>query len=114
MKRLFVGVAVLAGVFAFSVQANAGSRGYKGEGGHKSSSYYRGGAKVKGYVQRRGGYSYDYQDSINTYGDAGSIYGGNSGSDPYVDRQTVAGPFDNGYFFNTPTGPQGGSSPYMH
>lgn len=115
MKRLWVGIAILAGVFAFSAQVNAGDRGYKGQGGHKSSTYYRGGPKVKGYVQRRGGYSYDYQDSINTYGDANTLYGGNTGySDPYVDRQTVAGPFDNGYFFNTPTGPQGGSSPYMH
>ena len=69
MKRLLVGVAVLAGVFAFSIEANAGSRGYKGEGAHPSSEYYRGGPQVKGYVKRRGGYSYTYEDAINTYGE---------------------------------------------
>ncbi|MBU1211751.1 MAG: hypothetical protein KJ587_10820 [Alphaproteobacteria bacterium] len=115
MKRLLVGVAVLAGVFAFGIEANAGGRGYKGEGAHQSSPYYRGGPKVKGYVKRRGGYSYTYEDSINTYGDSNSLYGGTSAySNPYLDRQTTSGPFDNGYFFSTPTGPQGGSSPYMH
>ncbi|MBU2582972.1 MAG: hypothetical protein KJ622_14775 [Alphaproteobacteria bacterium] len=115
MKRLLVGIAVLCSVAAFSLEANAGKRGYRGEGGHKASNYYRGGPKVKGYVQRRGGYSYTYQDSINTYGDTTSVYGGSQPySDPYVDRQTKSGPFDHGYFFNTPSGPQGGSSPYMH
>lgn len=115
MKRFLVGVAVLSSVVALSVEANAGSRGYRGEGAHQASQYYRGGPKVKGYVKRRGGYSYTYEDAINTYGDTNSVYGGTEGfSDPYVDRQTKAGPFDHGYFFNNPTGPQGGTSPYMH
>ena len=115
MKRFIVGIAVLASAFAISIEANAGSRGYSGEGGHQSSTYYRGGPKVKGYVQRKGGYSYNYEDSINTYGDTNSLYGGTEGFvDPYIDQQTISGPFDKGFFFNSPTGPQGGSSPYMH
>lgn len=115
MKRLMVGIVVLANIFALSFAASAGDRGYRGEGAHKSSKYYRGGPKVKGYVKRRGGYSYNYSDSINTYGDTNSVFGGTAAySDPYVDRQTLSGPFDSGYFFNSPTGPQGGSAPYMH
>ncbi|MCH9808597.1 MAG: hypothetical protein K0U74_12775 [Alphaproteobacteria bacterium] len=117
MKRVLLGVAVIAGMVAMSMQANAGSRGYyKGEGAHKSSRFYRGGPKVKGYVRRRGGYSYKYQDSINTYGDSRSNYGGvNAYRDFNSDRQTNFGPFDNGFFFNSGvSSTYGGSSPYMH
>lgn len=73
------------------------------------------GAKVKGYSERRGGYSYSYSDSINTYGDGRSNYGGASAyRDPMLDRQTNAGPFDHGFFFDSGIGPRGGDSPYMN
>ena len=74
------------------------------------------GAQVKGYSERRGGYSYSYADSINTYGDNRSIYGGASVyRDPSLDKQTVAGPFDHGFFFDSGvTGPHGGDAPYMN
>lgn len=73
------------------------------------------GAKVKGYTERRGGYSYSYADSINTYGDSRSNYGGASSlRDPMLDRQTNAGPFDHGFFFDSGIGPRGGDSPYMN
>ena len=117
MKRLLMSIAVIAGLAAMSLQATAGSRGYtKGEGAHKSSRYYRGGAKVKGYVRRRGGYSYTYEDAINTYGDSRSKYGGvNAYRDYSADRQTNFGPFDNGFFFNSGVSSSyGGSAPYMH
>ncbi len=62
----------------------------------KGTSYYK---------QRRiGGYSYKYVDGIDTR--------------RFVDRsmtqQTVAGPFDSGFFFTQPWGPHGGDAPYMH
>lgn len=73
------------------------------------------GARVKGYSERRGGYSYAYPDSINTYGDSRSKYGGTSVyRDPMLDRQTNAGPFDHGFFFDSGLGPRGGDSPYMN
>ena len=44
---------------------------------HRSSSTYRRGPQVRGFVQRRGGYSYGASDSVNTYGDARTRYGSN-------------------------------------
>lgn len=73
------------------------------------------GPRVKGYTERRGGYSYSYADSINTYGDSRSNYGaGSVYRDPMLDRQTTAGPFDHGFFFDSGIGPRGGDSPYMN
>jgi len=60
--------------------------------------------------RHRGGYSYDYADSISTYG-------GNrkrSGGPPTFREQTVAGPFDNSFFFDSAIGMNGGDAPYMH
>jgi hypothetical protein len=75
------------------------------------------GARVKGFTARggRGGYSYYAEDSINTYGDARTKYGSASSyRDPALDRQTAAGPFDHGFFFDSAIGPRGGDSPYMN
>ena len=35
-------------------------------------------------------------------------------NDPALGRKAQNQPFDNGFFFETPTGPQGGTTPYMH
>ncbi|MEO1542518.1 MAG: hypothetical protein AAFR75_00630 [Pseudomonadota bacterium] len=97
--------------------AQAGDRGYsQGQGGaHPSSSYYRGGPQVRGYVQRRGGYSYKKGDTINTYGDSRTKYGStNTFRDLDSDNQTLAGPFDHGFFFDSGVSPHGGDAPYMH
>jgi hypothetical protein len=73
------------------------------------------GTKVKGYTERRGGYSYNQADSINTYGDSRSNYGSASSlRDPSLDKQTTAGPFDHGFFFDSGTSARGGDSPYMN
>ena len=93
------------------VKSGASSSG----GAHPTSRHYRSGARVKGYRARRGGYSYSYQDSINTYGDSRSNYGAASSlRDPMLDRQSTAGPFDHGFFFDSGTLPHGGDSPYMN
>ncbi len=74
-----------------------------------------GNKRGKGNTERRGGYSYSYSDSINTYGDSRSVYGGASSlRDPMLDRQTKNGPFDHGFFFDSGIGPRGGDSPYMN
>lgn len=53
---------------------------------------------------RRGGYSYKYLQGVETK----KFY------DPTVTSQTNGGPFDNGFFFNSPgAAPRGGDSPYM-
>jgi hypothetical protein len=65
--------------------------------------------------RRIGFYSYTYRDVINTYGMARVRYGGmNSYRDPFLDRQTVNGPFDHGFFFDSGMAPRGGDSPYLH
>lgn len=118
MMRLCVLAALLCSFAVFSVSAEAGSRSRwsSAEGAHPKSSYYRGGGvKVKGYVKRRGGYSYNYSDTVNTYGNARSIFGSvNSYRDPSVDQQSVMGPFDHGFFFDSPAAFHGGDLPYMN
>lgn len=121
--RSVVLTAFVAGVSALlmagSVQAGERGKGYQDQGGgHKSSRYYRkggNGTRVRGYVRRRGGYSYSVEDTINTYGDSRSNYGGAS-TYRYegLDRQTISGPFDHGFFFDSGIAPRGGDSPYMN
>lgn len=54
---------------------------------------------------RRGGYSYKYLQGTDT----------RKFVDPGVQSQSISGPFDSGFFFNSPTiGRNGGDSPYMN
>jgi hypothetical protein len=65
-------------------------------------------AKSKGKTsfERRGGYSYNQAQSINTYGDARGKYGAaNSLRDPNIDRQTNSG---------AGAGQHGGNAPFLH
>ncbi|MGD9784705.1 MAG: hypothetical protein AB7E80_01430 [Hyphomicrobiaceae bacterium] len=119
MRSLLVALAAVSVAALSAAQpADAGERRtYRGasEGAHPKSSYYRRGPRVKGYVARRGGYSYTAEDAINTYGDSRGRFGSaNSLRDPFLDRQTKAGPFDHGFFFDSGIAPRGGDSPYMH
>lgn len=112
IRLLAAGLAVLTLSWGFAAPVQADDSGKP-----RYTSKYRGksGAKVRGYTARRGGYSYTYADSINTYGDARSRYGSTqSFRDPSTDRQTKAGPFDHGFFFDSGVAPRGGDSPYMH
>jgi hypothetical protein len=52
---------------------------------------------------RRGGYSYRYVDTIDT----------RKFVDPTISHQSQGGPFDSGFFFETPRGPYGGTAPYF-
>jgi hypothetical protein len=75
----------------------------------------RGGPRVRGYVARRGGYSYNSSDVVNTYGQSRDLFGSaNSYRNPYIGRQTPSGPFDHGFFFDSGIGPRGGDSPYLN
>lgn len=105
MKRVLAGA--LAAVFAFTSAPGLAEAG--------SGKGYKSGPQVKGSSERRGGYSYSYSDSVNTYGDNRTLYGGASAyRDPSLDKQTNAGPFDHGFFFDSGlSGPHGGDSPYM-
>lgn len=121
MMRYVLAAAVAVSVAALSVAAPAEAGRWSRssaspEGGaHPKSSYYRGKAEVRGYVKRRGGYSYSKEDTINTYGDSRGRFGAaNSLRDPSMDTQTISGPFDHGFFFNSPSGSYGGDSPYMN
>jgi hypothetical protein len=63
---------------------------------------------MKGVVyykkRKKGYYSYQYLDGVNT----------RRFVDPSAYQQSPAGPFGTGFFFITPTSPYGGQSPYMH
>lgn len=116
--RWFLTIAATAAlVIGAHSPADAGSRkGYsQGGGAHPTSPYYRSGPRVKGYVARRGGYSYNRADTVNTYGNSRSNYGStNAYRDFTLDKQTVTGPFDHGFFFDSAIGPRGGDAPYMN
>lgn len=64
------------------------------------------GQPLRGVVRpspRRGGYSYQYLQGVDT----------RKFTDPTIQSQTRAGPFDSGFFFSSPVNPRGGDSPYM-
>ena len=74
---------------------------------HPNGAKYRGnGTRVRGFVQRRGGYSYGYSDSITDYRDTSILR----------DRQTMGrqgGPFDSDFFFESGT-TRMNNSPYLN
>ena len=111
MKRLLVVAALALGGLAFVASSSVDAGEYRS--GAKSS-YSKGKAQVRGYSRRRGGYSYSYAESINTYGDARGRYGSASSfRDPMMDKQTEFGPFDHGFFFDSGVAPRGGDAPYL-
>lgn len=125
MKRsFFLGLIVASAVvgFAGAGSASAADRAEKSvraassSGAHQTTGYRKKARpQVRSYVARRGGYSYYATDSINTYGDARSLYGSTGYfRDFNRDRQSMSGPFDHGFFFDSGTHPRGGDSPYMH
>lgn len=84
-------------------------------GGGYYGRYRKRRPQVRSFRRRAGGYSYEPQDTINTYGDSRTLFGGtNSYRDPALDRQTIGGPFDHGWFFDSGTGLNGGNSPYLN
>lgn len=119
----FVFLAALLCSFSFvSVTAEAGSRSRWSSADQgaqprlSKAKYYRGGGvRVKGHVRRRGGYSYRYRDTINTYDLVPKRFSYlDRFRDPFSDRQTIMGPFDSGFFFSSPARPHGGDAPYMN
>lgn len=78
---------------------------------HPKAATYRRAPQVRGFVQRRGGYSYGAADSTSTYGDGRTTLGANG---RLFNRQTSSGPFDSGFFFDSGIGPRGGDSPYRN
>jgi hypothetical protein len=100
----------LTPAFAQSAKAPAEAAG---PGAHPKSSYYRRAPQVRGFVQRRGGYSYTAADVMNTYGNSRSVYGStNTYRNHYLDLQSRSGPFDHGFFFDSGISPRGGNAPY--
>lgn len=108
-------LAVLMAVGVTSVSVASSDAALAGEPGKKAQAYKRKAPQVRGYTARRGGYSYNWGQTINTYGDSRPRYGGtNYFRDPNIDRQSVAGPFDHGFFFDSGIGRIGGNAPYLN
>jgi hypothetical protein len=110
---LAIGVGALA-LFVFSGGTDAAQRRtsvvtHADASGPTQIRYYRKRRPLEVYIysgRRVGGYSYRGTDVTNTYGRTPA---------PYMDvRQTPAGPFDSGFFFDSGIGPRGGNSPYLH
>ncbi len=116
MKRALL-AAALAAIFGVSMVGDAMVSAAQADSSRseRSASYRKKKPQVRGYVARRGGYSYSYSDSIDTYGSARTVTGGSRYyRDANLDRQTTSGPFDHGFFFDSGVAPRGGDSPYMH
>lgn len=61
---------------------------------------------LKGSIGYRRAYSYSKSDVVGS--DTRRFY------DPSYNRQTPGGPFDNGFFFDSPMGRNAGEAPYMN
>ena len=121
-----IGLAVAVGMLGLAGASSASlAQGIGLE--HPASAAYRSagrsrvvrGPQVRGFQQRRvGGYSFYAADTINTYGNSRSLFGGNNVyRDNQADRQTRFGPFDHGFFYDSGVaggigGSRGGYSPY--
>jgi len=109
-------LALLATSGAAQADDRQSTRTYAKEGHMQpaKSRYKRKGApRVRGFVARGGYYSYVDSDVMNAYGGFRGLFGStNSYRDPFTDRQTMAGPFDHGFFFDSGMGPRGGDAPY--
>jgi hypothetical protein len=116
------GLALAVGIFGWAGSSSV-TLAQDGVGlAHPASAYYRSagrsrvvrGPQVRGFQRRRvGGYSFYAADTINTYGDVRTLFGGNNVyRDAQADRQTRFGPFDHGFFFDSGIGGRGGYSPY--
>ena len=119
MRKIFA-LVVLALIFTPVATMSSAEAGWRGEKAKyakvhsKKRRYSKRRKQVRGYRSRRGGYSYSANDVANTYGNSRTRYGSvNSYRDPFSDRQTIAGPFDHGWFFDSAVAPRGGDSPYM-
>jgi hypothetical protein len=105
MMSKFVSAVLISGLLfgAAAVPAEAAPK----------KAQYQSSAEDDGYAihrRRKGGYSYDYSDSINTYGGNRRHHVG----PPSFREQTISGPFDNSFFFDSAIGLHGGDSPYMN
>ncbi|HET6389306.1 hypothetical protein [Hyphomicrobium sp.] len=100
MKIRFIS-AIVASAFAFGIAAPV----MAADGGQPPPDSYA-------IRKKRGGYSYDKADSVNTYGTPSRR---RHVGPPSFREQTIAGPFDNSFFFDSGVGSiYGGNSPYMH
>ena len=111
----------VAAAFALAVPASGSiAEAHERDGAHgkkvhagKSRLKHKRATRVRGFQARGGYYSYTDSDVINTYAGSRTLYGStNFYRDPFSDRQTTAGPFDHGFFFDSGLGPRGGDSPY--
>jgi hypothetical protein len=81
--------------------------------GAKASAKSKRAVRVRGYYYRGGYYSYTDEDVINSWAWTRSLFIGKSYfRTPFTDRQSPAGPFDSGFFFDSGLGPQFNDSPY--
>lgn len=108
-------LAVLMAVGVTSIDAASISPASAADKSTSAKASKRKAPQVRGYTERRGGYSYNWGQTINTYGDSRTRYGGaNYFRDPNIDRQSAAGPFDHGFFFDSGIGRIGGNAPYLN
>jgi hypothetical protein len=114
MMRVLAIVAALVTIPLAAVPAGAQDK-TSADGAHRASAYYHRAPQVRGFVQRRGGYSYSSSDVVNTWGNGRSLFGStNTYRNPYLDLQSRSGPFDHGFFFDSGVSPRGGNSPYQN
>ncbi len=71
---------------------------------HKKKPYVLRGTSRLPLKTRRKAYSYKYSDVIES----------RKFNDPALGPNAQGEPFDNGFFFETPRGPFGGTAPYFH
>ena len=118
MKRILT-VALMSSVCALAIAAGSACEATAGErrarvvedgpqlSEHPNSKYYRGqGPQVRGYVKRRGGYSYSASDAAIDYRDTSILR-------DTQNARRQGGPFDSGFFFDSGIH-RNNESPYLN
>ena len=84
-----------------------------GAGSSRGSGKWKRAVRVRGYYYRGGYYSYTDEDVIDTRAWASSLFIPKSPyRTPLTGQQSVAGPFDHGFFFDSGLGPRFNDAPY--
>jgi len=104
---IFTGLLAVAGLFMLAAVETGGRNMAPGA----TAGEYQGHAKPRRHT-RRGRAPREGAASPEEIARYFQLYGGNI--DPAINKQSQAGPFDSGFFFDSGFAPNGGDSPYMN
>ena len=114
IRKTGLAVALAAGAVCGGLTIDAAQAGeyrtrgvQQGLSEHPKSGTYRRGPQVRGYVARRGGYSYSAADAAIDYRDTSILR-------DVQNSRRQGGPFDSGFFYDSGINNKLNDSPYLN